>query len=167
MSAVKLYGLKVFFAAAFALTLGLKLLFSYREFLEHRETAPADHRPSSEAVAAFLLRHGLETHLEERFGQFLVHANAGKCRILISEADPQKSGTTELLARPVGRLSYVFDGAVHEHEPSAAWAMIDKYLARVSIKMGVDPSHHTPVLAVAASDDCAINGLPWWELGVG
>jgi hypothetical protein len=161
---VKLHGLKVFFAAAFALTLALKLLLSYREFREHRETA-ADHRPLGEAVAAFLLQHGFETHLEERYGQFLVHANAGKCRILISEADPEKSGTIELLARPVGRLSYVFDGAVHEHEPSAAWAMIDKYLARVSIKMGVDPSHHTPVLAVAASDECSINALPWWELG--
>jgi hypothetical protein len=160
---VKLYGLKVSFAAAFALTLALKLLLSYREFLEHRETAPADHRPLS-AVATFLLQHGYETHLEERFGQVLV-ANAGKCRILISEADPQKSGTIELLARPVGRLSYVFDGAVHEHEPSAAWAMIDKYSARVSIKMGVDPTHHTPVLAIAASDECSINALPWWELG--
>jgi hypothetical protein len=125
VSAVKLYGLKAFFAAAFALTLALKLLLYYREFLEHQETAPADHRPLSETVAAFLLQHGFETHLEERFGQFLVHANAGKCRILISEADPQKSGAIELLARPVGPLSYVFDGAVHEHEPSPAWAMID------------------------------------------
>jgi hypothetical protein len=163
---VKLYGLKVFFAAALALTLALKSLLYYREFLERRETAPADHRPLSEAVAAFLLQHGFKTHLEERFGQFLVHANAGKCRILISEADPQRSGTIELLARPVGPLSYLFDGAVHEHEPSAAWALIDKYLARVSIKMGVDPSRHTPVLAVAASDECSINALPWWELSI-
>jgi len=162
---VKLYGLKVFFAAAFVLTLALKLILSYREFLEHRETAPANHRPLSEVVAAFLLQHGFETHLEKRIGQFLVHANAGKCRILISEANPQRSGTIEMLARPVGRLSYVFDGAVHEHEPSGAWTMIDKYLARVSIKMGVDPRHHTPVLAVAASDACSINALPWWELG--
>jgi len=162
---VKLYGLKVFFAAAFAVTLALKLLLSYREFLEHRETAPANHRPLCEDLAAFLLQHGFETHLEERLGQSLVHANAGKCRILISEADPQKSGTTELLARPVGRLSYVFDGAVHEHEPSAAWALIDKYLARMSIKVGAEPSRHTPVLAVAASNECSINALPWRELG--
>jgi hypothetical protein len=35
----------------------------------------------------------------------------------------------------------------------------------VSIKVGVDPSHHTPVLAVAASDECSINALPWQELG--
>lgn len=161
---MKLYGLKIFFAAAFALTLALKLLLYSREFLEHRETALADHRPLSEAVAAFLLQHGFETHLEERFGLFLVHADAGKCRILIGEADPQKSGTIELLSRPVGRLSYVFEGAVHEHEPSGAWAMIDKSLARVSIKIGVDLRHHTPVLAVAASDECSINALPWWEL---
>jgi hypothetical protein len=32
------------------------------------------------------------------------------------------------------------------------------------VKMGLNPSRH-PVLAVAASDDCSINTLPWWELG--
>ena len=159
MSAVKYYGLKHFLAAAFVLTLSLKLL------LYHGEPAPAHPEALSEAITSFLLQHGFESRLEKRFGQVWVYANAGKCRILISEADPQKSGTIELLARPVGPLSYVFDGAVHEHEPSAAWALIDKYLARVSIKMGVDPSRHTPVLTVAASDECSINALPWRELG--
>jgi hypothetical protein len=32
------------------------------------------------------------------------------------------------------------------------------------VKLGLSPNYH-PVLAVAASDECAINALPWWELG--
>jgi hypothetical protein len=62
----------------------------------------------------------------------------------------------------VGRLSYVFDGAVRDHEPFLG-PVIDEYLTRVRIKLGLSPSRH-PVLAVAASDDCAINTLPWQEL---
>ena len=38
--------------------------------------------------------------------------------MLIGPATPPTSGSIELLAKPIGRLSYIFDGAVHEHEPS-------------------------------------------------
>ena len=154
------YGPKLFLAAALALTLALKLL------LYHREPAPADAEVLGEAVAAFLLQHGFESRLEKRFGSVFIHANAGKCRMLISEAAPQgwDRSSIELSAKPVGRLTYVFDGAVHAHQPFLA-PMLDEYWMRVRIKMGLSPNHH-PVLAVAASDDCAVNALPWWELGV-
>ena len=154
------YGLKLFLAVALALTLGLKLLFY------HREPAPADPEVLGEAVAAFLLHHGFESHIEKRFGSVFIHANAGKCRMLISKAVPQgwDQSSIELLAKPVGRLTYVFDGAVHAHQPFLA-PMLDEYWTRVRIKMGQSPNRH-PVLAVAASDDCALNTLPWWELGV-
>jgi hypothetical protein len=156
---VKYYGPKHFIAAAFVLTLGLKLL------LYHGETAPTDPEVLGEAIASFLLQHGFESRIEIKFGGVSVHANAGKCRMLIREAAPQgwnRSGI-ELQAMRVGRLSYVFDGAVYEHEPFLA-PVIEEYWTRVRFKMGLSPSRH-PVLAVAASDDCAINALPWQELG--
>ena len=153
---------KLFFAAALALTLGLKLLLYHQEQLLSHQEPPA---PLGDAVASFLLHHGFEARVEKRLGQDFVHANAGKCRMLIGQAIPQTSGSIELLAKPVGRLSYVFDGAVHEHEPSPESTIIDQIWRRVSIKVGVDPSRHTPVLAVAASDECSINALPWQELG--
>jgi hypothetical protein len=162
---VKHYGVKLFFAAALALTLGLKLLLYHQELLYHREPTPADPDSLGEAVASFLVQHGFEAHVEKRLGQDFVHANAGKCRVLIGQAIPQTSGIIELLAKPVGRLSYVFDGAVYEHEPSPASVLIGEYWTRVSIKMGLSPNHHRRVLAVAASNDCAIHALPWRELG--
>ena len=86
--------------------------------------------------------------------------------MLISEVAPQgwNRSSIELWAKPVGRLTYVFDGAVHAHQPFLA-PMLDQYWMRVRIKMGLSPNRH-PVLAVAASDDCAVDALPWWELGV-
>jgi hypothetical protein len=154
---VKHYGLKLFFAAAFVLTLALKLLLSQRE-------AP-DPALFGETVASFLIQHGFESRLEKRFGQVFIHANAGKCRMLITEAAPQgfNRDGIELRSKPVGQLNYIFDGAVHEREPFVA-PMVEEYWTRVRIKMGLNPSRH-PILAVAASDDCSINALPWWELG--
>jgi hypothetical protein len=156
---VKHYAPKLFLAAAFALTLGLKLLFY------HLVPAPTDPEMLGETLASFLLQHGFESRLETRFGQVVVHAKLGNCRMLISEAAPQgwNRSSIELQAKPVGRVSYVFDGAVHQHEPFFA-PMIDEYWTRVRFKMGLSPSRH-PVLAVAASDECMINALPWWELG--
>jgi hypothetical protein len=81
--------------------------------------------------------------------------------MLITEAAPQgwDRSSIELLAKPVGRLTYVFDGAVHAHEPFLA-PMLDEYWTRARIK---SPKRHL-VLAVAASDDCAADVLPWWKL---
>jgi hypothetical protein len=154
------YGPKLFLALAFALTLALKLL------LFHGEPAPADSEVIGETVAAFLVQHGFESRLEKRFGSVLIHANAGKCRMLISEAAPQgwNRSSIELRAKPVGRLSYIFDGAVYAHEPFLM-PLIDEYWARVRMKLGFSPKAH-PVLAVAASDDCMVKELPWRDLAV-
>jgi len=147
-------------AFAFALTLALKLLL-YRE-----EPPPADSDVIAETVAAFLVQQGFESRLEKRFSTVLIHANAGKCRMLISEAAPQgwNRSSIELRAKPVGRLFYVFDGAVYAHEPFFS-PLLDEYWARVRIKFGFSPKPH-PVLAVAASDDCTVSELPWRDLGV-
>jgi hypothetical protein len=154
---VKYSAIKLFLGAAFVLTLALKLLLNQRE-------AP-DPALLGETVASFLIQHGFESRLENKLGQIFVYANAGKCRMLIREAEPHgwnRSGI-ELQAKALGRLSYIFDGAVHEGEPFLA-PVIDEYWTKVRIKLGLRPSWH-PVLAVAASDECAINTLPWWELG--
>jgi hypothetical protein len=157
---VKHFGPKHLLAAAFVLTLGLKLL------LYHGEAPPAEPEALGEAVSSFLLQHGFESRLEKKYDQVLVYANAGKCRMLIGEAAPQgwNRSSIEIRAKPVGRLSYVFDGTVHEHEPFLG-PLVDEYWTRVRFKMGLSASRH-PVLAVAASDECTINALPWWELSV-
>ena len=72
-----------------------------------------------ETAASFLVRHGFESHLEQSFSHVFVHANAGKCHMLLSEVVPQgwdRSGM-ELLAKQVGRLSFIFDGAVYDLRP--------------------------------------------------
>ena len=149
---------RLFLTAAFALTLGLKLLFY------HQGSAPADPEVLGKAVTSFLLEQGFESRLEITHGQVFIHANAGKCRMLVTEAAPQgwNRDGIELRSKPVGQLNYIFDGAVHKREPFVA-PLVDEYWTRVRIKMGLNPSRH-PVLAVAASDDCSVNALPWWGL---
>jgi hypothetical protein len=151
------FGPKLFLAAAFVLTLALKLI-------AHPVSANPD--DLSRAVSAFLLQQGFETDVEQIYGNFLIHADAGKCRMLIREAAPQgwDHSSIELTAKLVGRLSYVFEGVVYEQQPFLA-PMIGDYWTRARSKMGFSASRH-PILAVAASDDCSINALPWWELSV-
>jgi hypothetical protein len=150
---------KLFLAIALVLTLALKLV------VYHQQPVPADPEVLGKAVTSFLLEQGFESRLEITHGQVFIHANVGKCRMLITEAAPQgwNRDSIELRSKPVGQLNYIFDGAVHKREPFVA-PLLDEYWTRVRIKMGLNPSRH-PVLAVAASDDCSINTLPWRELG--
>ena len=150
------HGPKLFLATLLVLTLGLKLA------VYSQQAAPADPDVVNRTVVAFLLQHGFESHLDKRSGMF--DANAGNCRMLITEAAPQgwDRSRVELHAKTIGRLSYVFDGAIYANEPFLA-PMIDEYWARVGFKMGLKPSRH-PILAVAASDDCKMSALPWWQL---
>jgi hypothetical protein len=155
---VKHYGFKLFFAATFALTLALKFV------LYQWQPPPTDPELFGDAVGSFLNQHGFEWRLEKRPGNVSIYANAGKCRMLIRVAEPHgwnRSGI-ELQAKPVGRLSYIFDGAPYEREPFLA--VIDEFRQKVRIKLGLRPIRH-PILAVAASDECSISALPWRELG--
>jgi hypothetical protein len=153
-------GTKLFLAGALVLTLAVKL-FAYRH-----ESVSTDPEVLTRAVSSFLLRHGFESHVEKRFGIVFIHANAGECRVLIREAVPQgwDHSSIEMGAKSVGRLSYVFDGTVYTREPFVA-PMLQEYWTRARFKMGLSPNRH-PLLAVAASNDCTIDTLPWWELAV-
>ena len=62
---------KLFFAAALALTLGLKLLLYHQEQLLSHQEPPA---PLGDAVASFLLHHGFEARVEKRLGQVALEA---------------------------------------------------------------------------------------------
>jgi hypothetical protein len=157
---VKHWAPKLFLAGAFALTLALKLL------LYRGESRPADPEVLGAAISSFLLQHGFEPRIEIKLAFATVYANAGKCRMLISEAEPHgwNRGSIEMRAKPVGRLSFVFDGAVHDHQPILS-PVIREYWRLIQLRMGSSASRH-PVLAVAASDNCEIDALPWWELSV-
>lgn len=141
-------------------TLGLKL-FAYRH-----ELVWTDPEVLTRAVSSFLLQQGFESHVEKRFGTVFIRAKAGACRMLIREAAPQgwDRNSIEMGAKSVGRLSYVFDGTVYTREPFVA-PLLQEYWTRARFKMGLSPKRH-PLLAVAASDDCTINALPWRELAV-
>jgi hypothetical protein len=147
-------------AAALVTTLGLKLL------LYDRGTAATGEQNLREAVTGFLVKAGFESHVQNRFGRVFIYADAGKCRMLISEATPQgwDRSSNEIWAKPVGQLSYIFDGAVHVHEPFLA-PMLERWWMRLRVKLGLSPNYR-PVLAVAASDECAVDSLPWWQLSV-
>ena len=85
--------------------------------------------------------------------------------MLISEAAPQgwNRSSIELLAKPVGRLTYVFDGAVHAHQPFLA-PMLDEYWMRVRIKWA---SVQTVIRSLLSPPRTTARlTLPWWELGV-
>ena len=160
MSVVNHCAPKLFLAGAFALTLALKLVF------HEREPVLTDPEVLGEAIGSFLFHHGFESRVEIKSGRAVVYANAGECRMMISEAESHglnRSGI-ELRAKPVGRLSYIFNGTVHEQEPFLA-PVIRDYWTRAQFKMGFNPSSH-PMLAVAASDDCEIDALPWSELSI-
>lgn len=161
MSAVKRsHGLKLLLAAALVATLGLKLV------LYDRGTAAADPEDLGAAITRFLNKAGFEPHVETRYGRVFIYADNGNCRMLISETTPQgwDKSSNEMWAKAVGRLSYIFAGAVHADEPFIA-PMLDRWWMWVRLKMGLSANRH-PLLAVAASEDCAINALPWWELAV-
>jgi hypothetical protein len=155
-----LCGPKLFLAAAFVLAVALKLI------VHQQQAVSAYPEDTSGAVNSFLLHHGFDSRLEKRFGVVVIDANAGKCRMLIREAAPQgwDNSSIELMAKVVGKLSYVFDGAVYVQQPFLA-PMIEQYWTWARFKMGFGSSRH-PMFAVAASDDCAIDELPWSELGV-
>jgi len=157
---VKYCAPKLFLAGAFALTLTLKLL------LYRGEPPRPDPKAFGEAISSFLLQHGFESRVEIKLGQAFVYADAGKCRMLISEAEPHgwNQGGIKWRAKQVGRLSFVIDGTVYEREPFLS-PVIGAYWTLVQSKMGFNPSHH-PILAVAASDDCEIDALPWSELRI-
>ncbi len=155
---MKHYGLKLFFAAAVALTLALKV--------NQGMPAPADPELFENAVAWFLGQHGFASSLETRSRWVFVQAKSENCRMLIREAEPHgwDNSRIEFLTKEVGQVKYVFDGVVYEHEPFPA-PVIGQYWAILRSKMGLSPNRH-PVLAVAASDDCQIDRLPWRELSI-
>jgi len=157
---MKCYALRLFFAGALALTLALKFV------LYQWQPPPAHSELFGDAVGLFLRQHGFEWHLEKRPDQdFIIYASAGKCRMLVRQADPHgwNRSSIELQAKPVGQIIYIFDGTLHEREPFLA-PVIDEIWTKVRLKLGFRSSWH-PVLAVAASDECSINMLPWRELG--
>jgi hypothetical protein len=119
----------------------------------------------SAPVSAFLARHGFQPRVEHKLAGLFIHATAGDCRILIREAAAQgwNRDSIDAVARQVGRVTFVFDGSIHNEQPVVR-TTLSFYWHRLRAQMGLKPARH-PVLAVAASERCAIEALPWREVG--
>lgn len=148
---------KLGLAVALALTVPLKFMLpsTARPGRDHDLSAP---------VSAFLTRHGFQSRVEQRPAGLFIHATAGGCRMLIREATPQgwNRDSIDAVGRQVGRIAYVFDGATYDEQP-VVQTTLSFYWTRLRAQMGLNPARH-PVLAVAASEPCAIEALPWREV---
>ena len=140
-------------AGLLALTLGAKIAFS-------REPAPPDTALSGASVEAMLHAAGFATGRRSHALGIIVYGQRGTCRLMVAEQDPR--GTfTDILAvfgRPFGPLRFVWRGALLDAVPGSA--TVEYYWQRELRRLGGAPERH-PVYAVAASEACAVERLPW------
>src|SRR5439155_22781748 len=122
---------KIALALALAATVSLKLFV--RDTVREKPWDEVHDR-----IIAFLVRHGLEAHVDRRPAGLLIRAGAGDCRMLVAEVSPQglNRDSVERFARDVGRLLYVFDGAISPEMPIAR-ASLDHYWTRFLQRIGL------------------------------
>jgi hypothetical protein len=139
-------------ALALAVTLSSKLLV--------RDTATANDLDDS--VVAFLTRHQFQARRMP--GVNRIDASSGDCRLVIRLMFPQgynldgikTSGAQE------GRLFFVYKGLVYA-DPPFARIRLSYYWTRLQQKLGLD-TERNPALAVASSESCSLDALPWTEI---
>jgi hypothetical protein len=155
--------LKLFLIVVLAVTLPLKAFT--RDTAKERPWESA--QPSIVAFLdrhGFSVRHGFETPDEQRPAEGLMQATSGACRLLIGQMDPNGYNLVAFnrLARSVGRVAFVFNGVVYREAPLAR-TIADYVWMRLRQRLGLHVYWH-PAYAVAATDKCALEALPWSEI---
>lgn len=156
-------GLKLFLIVALAVTLPLKAFT--------RDTVKAT--PWEDAQASILAffarhgfsaRHGFEAPGEQRPAGTLIQATSGRCRLLMGQMHHRglNLDSFDRLAESVGRVVFVFGGTIYRQQP-VALTSLDHYWTRLQQRIGLSVAWH-PVYAVAATDTCALDALPWTEI---
>ena len=144
-------------AIALVVTVPLKLLI---------QSAPESERVRhpDKTIAAFLARHNYEPRVEQRPAGTFVYATSGACRLLIRLASPYSGNldSINISARDVGPLVFVFNGSVDPRPPISA-TLLYHYRQRLRELLGFRVTVF-PLLAVAASDGCSVESLPWREI---
>jgi hypothetical protein len=147
------FGPKIFLALTLALTCSLKFIV--------RDTANENaHLTVQDSVMAFLARHQFQSKLDG--GR--IYAVSRDCRLVIRQMVSlgyDLDGVKTMGARE-GRLSFIFKGLVYSDLPLGS-TVLSHYWTRLQQKIGLDASLN-PVLAVAASDSCSLDALPWKEI---
>jgi len=151
-------GLKWIFIALIPITLGWKVAADFK---------PA--RPSREIVEEFLTRQRFDVVVTDRMilsDLPLIRATAGTCRMLVAEASPD--GWNDAIIRDVAgamnQLFLVYHGRIYK--PQSRWLTVTEYwLSRYLRRLGLAPQR-LPLIAVAATESCNAEQLPWSELGM-
>jgi hypothetical protein len=106
---------------------------------------------------------GYETRIVEleRSPRIIVAAERGRCRMIAGDYPPHSTfeDVYRDLAAPIGRLVFVHRGTVYEEAPKLR-GLFDYFLWRELRRIGVG-LRRSPVIAVAASDSCALGDIPW------
>ena len=148
---------KVFLALAIALTVSLKVVVRDAE----NQSAPL---AVQDSVIAFLTRHQFQTNGTPDGSR--IYAASGDCHLLIREVIPQGWNLDRIkrIDAEEGRLSFVFKGVVYTDQPiSIGSTTLSHYWTRLQQKLGLNGVSY-PVLAVAASESCSLDALPWKEI---
>jgi len=153
---VKFLRASIILAAALAVSVPLK-------FSIQRGSADADPELVG-PITAFLTRHGYEPQVEQRPAGVFIYATAGACRLLVRLVPPQGWNLDSISASAanVGPLVFVFDGTLSQ-SPAVTASLFYDYRQRLREHFGF-PQILFPLLAVAASDGCAVKSLPWQEI---
>ena len=122
-----------------------------------------DARASAAAIVGALRSAGLAARIVElrRSPGIVVEATRGLCRVVAG--DYPVHGTFQdvyrQLAAGASPLHFVHLGAVYESEPKLS-GLFRFYLWRELRRVGIEV-RRAPVIAVAASRDCNLRGVPW------
>jgi hypothetical protein len=146
---------KAFLGLSLALTLSFKVVV--------RDTAGEDPYSSlQDSVVAFLTRHQFQSHGATDVER--IYAASGDCHLVIKQVLPQgyNLNAIKTMIAQEGRLSFVFDGRVYGEGPPAT-TTLSHYWTRLRQQLGLKV-REKPVLAVASSESCAVDALPWKEI---
>lgn len=147
------------FAALLAVTLFGKVAFA-------QPGSDSDQPLFAESIAAMLRSSGFETRIEARPLGSVVGARLGGCRMIVREYVAQGTFAATILdqARSVGPVRYMYRGESYSKPPKLR-PLGELYLRRLRQRVS-DSVARAPIIAVAASPECATATLPWDKVAV-
>jgi hypothetical protein len=145
--------------AFLALTLALTLFF---KVVVHDTAGDNAYLSTQDSLISFLTRHQFQSHSAADTGR--IYAGSGDCHLAIARVIPQGynlDAIKTVFARE-GRLSFVFEGRVYGEWPPTT-TTLSHYWTRLQQQLGLNAGKK-PILAVASSESCAVDALPWKEI---
>ena len=125
----------VILASLLALTLAIKVTLTLGG-----KPPPVDSEVGA-TVVAFLVQHGFDARFENKFGSVMITRK----RRAVPNVDQRSSAARldrdliQSRAKPIGQLTYIFDGVLYAEQPFLA-PMLNEYWSRVRIKFGLVPN---------------------------